>query len=67
MVRKAFADSLVVLWEVMIGIAGVSFLASLMMKSLPLHTQMDEQWAMEGNESQDKDILVMRDSQVSSA
>ena len=48
--REAFARSLIVLWEVMIGIAGLGLLTSLFMKALPLHTQRDEQWALEGSE-----------------
>ena len=35
------------LWLVMIGIAGLGALAALLMKSLPLHTQIDERWGME--------------------
>ncbi|KIP03771.1 hypothetical protein PHLGIDRAFT_77045 [Phlebiopsis gigantea 11061_1 CR5-6] len=46
-VRAAFADSLKVLWEVMIGVAGLGLLASVLMKGLPLHTQVDEAWGME--------------------
>ena len=46
-VREAFADSLAVVWRVMIGIAGMGFLSSLAMKSLPLHTQVDEKWGLE--------------------
>ena len=46
-VRKAFADSLAVLWRVCIGITGMGLLASLPMKALPLHTQVDERWALE--------------------
>lgn len=46
-VRAAFADSLTVLWQVMIGIAGMGALASFLMKGLPLHTQMDEKWGIE--------------------
>ena len=46
-VRVAFADSIAVIWRVMIGIAGIGFLVSLMMKGLPLHTQVDERWGLE--------------------
>lgn len=48
-VRIAFADSIAVVWRVLLGIAGMGFLASLAMKSLPLHTQVDEQWGLEGD------------------
>ncbi|GJE88880.1 MFS general substrate transporter [Phanerochaete sordida] len=46
-VREAFADAIAVVWRVMIGIAGIGFLASLAMKSLPLHTQVDRKWGLE--------------------
>ncbi|KAI0345553.1 Mfs1.2 [Trametopsis cervina] len=52
-VREAFADSLIVLWQVMIGVAGLGLIASLFMKALPLHTQMDDQWAL--NEAEEKE------------
>ena len=46
-VRKAFADSIAVVWQVMIGITAIGLLASLLMKGLPLHTSVDETWGME--------------------
>ncbi|KAJ3557853.1 hypothetical protein NM688_g1245 [Phlebia brevispora] len=46
-VREAFASSLAVIWQVMIGIGGIGCLASLAMKGLPLHTNVDEKWGME--------------------
>ncbi|EKM60198.1 uncharacterized protein PHACADRAFT_132704 [Phanerochaete carnosa HHB-10118-sp] len=52
-VRVAFADSIRILWLVFIGICGIGALASLLMKGLPLHTQLDEQWGMEEKEGQE--------------
>lgn len=46
-VRDAFGRSLQVVWQVSIGISGIGLLASFMMKGLPLHTEMDEKWALE--------------------
>jgi len=46
-VRTAFADSLRVVWQVLIGVAGIGFLSSLAMKHLPLHTNTDENWGLE--------------------
>ena len=46
-VRVAFAESIAVIWRVMVGIAGMGFLSSLAMKGLPLHTQIDERWGLE--------------------
>ena len=34
------------LWEVMIGVAGIGAVASAMMKGLELHKVRDEKWAM---------------------
>lgn len=48
-VREAFASSLTVIWEVMIGIAGIGLLASFFMKGLPLHTEIDKKWGLEGH------------------
>jgi len=46
-VRAAFADSLETIWQVMIGLAGVGFLISFALKSLPLTTEVDENWGLE--------------------
>ena len=54
-VRVAFAQSIRVLWLVMIGIAGFGALAALLMKGLPLHTQVDERWGMEEKARRDEE------------
>ncbi|KAJ7210523.1 iron permease [Mycena pura] len=43
-VRHAFAGSLRVLWNVLVGVSGAGLLASLLMKHLPLHTSVDARW-----------------------
>lgn len=45
-VEEAYALSISVIWQVMIGVAGIGLLASLMMKGLPLHTQVDRKWGL---------------------
>ncbi len=45
-VRAAFADSLDVLWEVMIGIAGVGFLSAWLMRDVGLQQITDEKWGL---------------------
>jgi hypothetical protein len=45
-VRRAFAESIKVVWYVMAGIAGIGLLASLAMKGLPLHTSVNEEWVL---------------------
>lgn len=64
-VRVAFAESIRVLWLVMIGISGVGGLAALLMKGLPLHTQVDESWGMEekrvGDEERGQDVTAEKE------
>ena len=55
-VREAFAQSIAVIWQVMIGISGIGFLASLAMKGLPLHTHRDEQWTLQDENAAKQDI-----------
>lgn len=45
-VQAAYALSISVIWQVMIGIGGIGFLASLVMKGLPLHTEVDREWGL---------------------
>ena len=62
-VQDAFADSLRILWYVLIGITGVGFLSSLLMEGLPLHTKLDRDWAMpEGKAEGDNDSKNAMDS-----
>ncbi|GAA5852481.1 hypothetical protein JCM9279_003464 [Rhodotorula babjevae] len=47
-VQIAFNDSLVVLWQVLIGISGLGFLVSLGLKHIPLTMELDsENWGLE--------------------
>lgn len=66
-VRVAFADSISVIWDVMAGIAGMGLLASLAMKGLPLHTELDERWGLEGGNQERKDTVEMQPSSQPSA
>ena len=50
-IRVAFAESLRVVWQVLIGISAVGLIASLAMKRLPLHTEVDEKWGIEHTEA----------------
>ncbi|THH19084.1 hypothetical protein EW146_g2001 [Bondarzewia mesenterica] len=52
-VRVAFADSLKVIWQVLVGVAGLGLLSSLMMKHLPLHTAVDKDWGLKENNGSD--------------
>lgn len=66
-VREAFANSLQLYWQVMIGISGLGLLSSLLMKGLPLHTSMDENWGLvqereKGSNASVSDNVVPADS-----
>ncbi|KAF9234174.1 major facilitator superfamily domain-containing protein, partial [Melanogaster broomeanus] len=45
-VEDAFAGGMMVIWQVLLGIAGLGLLCSLPMKGLPLTNSLDEQWAL---------------------
>lgn len=49
-VRVAFADGLRVFWGVLLAIGGAGLLVSLLMKGLPLHTSLDEDWGLKESE-----------------
>ncbi|KAJ3552285.1 hypothetical protein NM688_g4228 [Phlebia brevispora] len=57
-VRDAFADSIAVIWKVNIGIAGMGLLSSLAMKSLPLHTEVDKRWGLDGEHHEITEVPV---------
>ncbi|KAJ6558362.1 major facilitator superfamily domain-containing protein [Mycena capillaripes] len=46
-VQEAFAESLAVVWAVLVALAGAGLLASLFMEGLPLHTKLDRRWALQ--------------------
>ncbi|THG93207.1 hypothetical protein EW026_g7966 [Hermanssonia centrifuga] len=50
-VQQAFAKSIVVIWQVLTGVAALGILISLFMKALPLNTQVDETWGLENDQS----------------
>ncbi|GAA5933720.1 uncharacterized protein JCM15063_001393 [Sporobolomyces koalae] len=49
-VETAFADSIRTIWIAMTALAAVGFLTSLLIKSLPLSTEVDEAWGLERKE-----------------
>lgn len=46
LVRQAFADSLKVMWLIMIGISGIGLVSVVFMKEIPMRSRVDEQWAL---------------------
>ncbi|KAI0750013.1 iron permease [Daedaleopsis nitida] len=51
-VRDAFAESLNVLWEVMIAVSGIGFLTAWLMRQIPMQEVSDENWGL--NDSKEK-------------
>ena len=51
-VRAAFGDGFAVIWKAMAAISGVGLVASLFMKAMRLHTQVDERWGLKEGLSQ---------------
>ncbi|KAF7335243.1 MFS domain-containing protein [Mycena sanguinolenta] len=49
-VQAAFADSMAVIWQVMIGIAGLGFLLTLLMAEVPMSKSVDENYALKEKE-----------------
>ncbi|KAF9222807.1 MFS general substrate transporter [Gyrodon lividus] len=45
-VQEAFAGGMMVMWQVILGIAGLGLLCSLLMKGLPLTNSLDEEWTL---------------------
>ncbi|TFK84795.1 Mfs1.2 [Polyporus arcularius HHB13444] len=50
-VRRAFGESIAVIWKVMVGVLGIGFLSSLLMQDVPLHEQVDKKWGIEQRQS----------------
>lgn len=57
-VRIGFADSIRVIWQVLIGVGTLGFVVSLGMKHMPLHTSLDRDWGLQ-------DPIVDEESTVS--
>ncbi|KAI0051607.1 MFS general substrate transporter [Auriscalpium vulgare] len=55
-VRKAFADALQVVWEVLIAVSALGLLISGMMKHLPLHTSVDSAWGRQEAGAKSEDV-----------
>ncbi|GJE98642.1 iron permease [Phanerochaete sordida] len=56
LVRAAFADATRVVWQVMIGVSGAGLLSCVLMREVPLRTDMDETWGLqEGRPVEDKE------------
>lgn len=49
-VRAAFAESIAVIWRVLIGVSGAGMIVALGMKDVPMHKKVDTKWGMDGKE-----------------
>lgn len=63
-VRVAFADSLKIVWQVMIGITAIGLLASLFMKQLSLTAETDEKWGLKVEEKGERQTALEKEGDV---
>ena len=63
-VRNAFGDAFAVIWQVMAGIAGIGLISTVLMKALPLHTQVDERWGLERDAPASDTDMALKDAAV---
>ncbi|THH12814.1 hypothetical protein EW146_g7350 [Bondarzewia mesenterica] len=54
-VRVAFADSMKVTWQVMIGISGAGLLSVLFMREVTMRSDMDDQWGLKEKKEKGRD------------
>ncbi|KAI0722370.1 Mfs1.2 [Cerioporus squamosus] len=57
-VRRAFGESIAVVWKVMVGVLGIGFLASLAMRDVPMHAKVDTKWGIEDRGEQGENELT---------
>jgi len=58
-VRVAFGNSVRVIWQVLIGIAGLGLLFSLGMEQLALHSKTDDKWGLEDRDDAGQGALEL--------
>ena len=63
-VRKAFGDGFSEIWLVMTGISGIGLLSSLLMKALPLHTEVDDRRGIQKDATASTADIVLKDTSV---
>ncbi|KAJ3789292.1 major facilitator superfamily domain-containing protein [Lentinula aff. detonsa] len=54
-VQDAFAESIIRVWQTMIGIAGIGLLSSVFMKEVAMHKKVDQDWALKEKERKEKE------------
>lgn len=57
-VKQEFAEAMQIFWRVLIGIGALGFISSLLMKALPLHTALDEDFALEKNGEDSTEVFI---------
>ncbi|KAJ6609499.1 iron permease [Mycena sp. CBHHK59/15] len=55
-VRAAFADSMAVIWQAMVGVAGLGLVVSLALKEVPMTTSVDETYALKDEQVKVGDV-----------
>lgn len=62
-VRVAFAQSIALIWRIMIGFSAAGFVSCLLMQEVPLRISMDDTWGLreekgESSSRRDSDIML---------
>jgi hypothetical protein len=50
-VRAAFAESIRVIWLVLVAVSAAGLLSTMLMKDVPMQGKMDEKWAVTGEKN----------------
>lgn len=58
-VRAAFAESTQLIWRVMIGVSAAGLLTCMLMREVPLRTDMDETWGLQEKGSAEKVVVEL--------
>jgi hypothetical protein len=56
-VRAAFADGLMKMWQVMVGISGIGFLSCLLMREVEMRTALDETFGLQEDTKKEHDTI----------
>lgn len=57
-VRAAFADGLMKIWQVMVGISGIGLLSCLLMREVKMQTALDETFGLQEDTEKEHDTIA---------
>lgn len=59
-VRVAFADSMSVIWKTMVGICGAGVLSLLLLKEIPMNSEVNETYGLHDQDNKDDALVQMK-------